>query len=278
MRTNRSALLGAVLAAGVGLAGCDIRAGEGGGFSFGVFTGKAEDTWTRTYALSAGGRLEIVNTNGRIDAEPSDGSSVEVAARRTVRAATDEGARELLGRVEMREEVSDARVRVEVRPPRMSGLSGQEVKWTLKVPKGVQVDLRTVNGRIHLTGLDGSVHAETTNGGVTGERMGSNVVEASAVNGGVSIELTAPLRADGRVEIETVNGGASLDLPSDSKATLSGRTVNGSVSVSGLDVQHQGDDTRRRMDGTLNGGGARVSVSTTNGSVKFGRAGAPTTS
>ena len=275
MHIRRWAAVSVMLAA-IGAAACDIQSGDGGGFSFGIVTGKAEDTWTRTYPLPDGGRLEIVNTNGRIDAEPSDGGRVEVVARRTARATTDERAKELLGRVEMREEVSDARVRIEVRSPRTMGMTGQEVTWTVKVPKGVHVDLRSVNGRIHLAGLNGSVHTETTNGGVTGERLGANVVEASAVNGGISIELAAPLRADGRVDIETVNGSASLDLPSDSKATISGRTVNGSVSVSGLDLQRQGEDTRRRLDGTLNGGGARVSVSTTNGSVKIRRAGGQT--
>ena len=277
MKTSRTALVGVVLAAGMALAACDIQAGDGGGFSFGMVTGKAEDTWTRTYALSAGGRVEIINTNGRIDAEPAEGTTVEVVAHRTVRAATDEGAKDVLGHIEMREEVSDARVRVEVRSPRLS-MARQDVQWTIKVPKGAQVDLRNVNGRIHLVGLDGSVHAETTNGGVSGDRLGASVVEASAVNGGVHIELAAPLRADGRVDIETVNGGASLDLPNDSKATIAARTVNGRVSISGLDLQRQGDDTRRRVDGTLNGGGARVSVSTTNGGVRLSRfGGRPTT-
>ena len=48
----------------------------------------------------------------------------------------------------MREEVGDDRVRIEVRAPRMNGPVGHEIKWTIKVPKGVAVDLRTVNGGV----------------------------------------------------------------------------------------------------------------------------------
>ena len=103
------------------------------------------------------------------------------------------------------------------------------------------------------------------------------VVEASTVNGGVEIELSAPLGPDGRVELETVNGGVSLDLPADSKATISARAVNGGVSVSDLDIEKQGENTCWRLDGTLNGGGARVTLETVNGGVRVSKAGKPTT-
>jgi len=278
MGRYQTALAVGVLAAGVAVAGCDIRAGENGGFSVGVVTGKAEDTWTRTYPLSPGDRLEIVNTNGRIDAEPSSGTSVEVIATRSVKATSDEKAKDLLAAIEMREDTAAGRVRIEARMTGLRVMASQEVRWAVKVPKGVHVDLRNVNGRIRITGLDGEVHAETTNGGVDAERLAARVIEASSVNGGVRIAIATPLGADGRVEIETVNGGASLELPTDSKATITATTVNGSVRVSDLDLQRQGEDTRRRVEGTLNGGGARVSVSTTNGGVRLSGAGRRPTS
>ena len=51
-----------------------------------------------------------------------------------------------------------SRVRVEVRAPRLR-LGRLEIKWTVKVPKGVAVDLRTDNGGVRIVGLSGEVRA-----------------------------------------------------------------------------------------------------------------------
>jgi len=274
MRT-KFALLGLILVVGISLAACDIKAGTEGGFSLGIATGQSADTWTRTYTVAPGARLELINVNGRIDAEPATGAAIEVSAKRTAKASTDEAAKEVLASIEMREEVGDNRVRVEVRPPRLSGLSGHEFKWTIRVPKGVHVDLRTINGGVHVTGLTGEVRAKTTNGGVTGKGIAASIIDASAVNGGVDFEVNQPLIGNEQIELQTVNGGASLALTADSKASITGRAVNGGVRVGdGLDIKRTGEeDSRRRLDGTLNGGGAKVNVHTVNGGVRFEKTG-----
>lgn len=273
-------LLGLILAAGLSIAACDIQAGEGGGFSLGIAKGKAEDTWTRTYKLAPGGTLELINVNGRIDAEPAAGDSVELVGKRTAEATSDEAAKALLDKLEIREEVGDSRVRVEVRFPRLSGFSGHAVRWTVRVPKGVKVDLRTVNGGVKLTGLQGDITAKTTNGGVSGTGIVSQAVEASAVNGGIEIDFASPLSTDAKVSLETVNGGVALGIPSESRATISARAVNGGVRVNDLDIQkdEQSSDfeSKRRLQGTLNGGGARVTLHTTNGGIRVNRAGSTT--
>jgi len=268
--------LSVLVLSGLLVAGCDIQAGGEGGFSVDFASGKAVDTWSRTYQVPADGRFELINVNGRIVADAADGAEVVVEGRRTAKASSDEAAKDLLARLEIREEVGESTVRVESRPPRLSGFNGHEIEWTIKVPKGVTVDLRTINGGVRLTGLAGAVHARTTNGGVRGSILVPSVVEASSVNGGVDIELGAPLDATDSVEISTVNGGASLSLPSESKATISARAVNGGVRADdGLRIQRDEQENergpRRRLSGTLNGGGARVEVSTTNGGVRLTR-------
>ena len=275
-------LLGLVLAAGLSVAACDIKTDASGDFSFDISGGKAQDTWTRTYTLPDKGRLELINVNGRITAEPATDGKVSVEGRRTAKGSTDEAAKENLAKMEIREEVSGDRVRVESRPPRLSGFSGHEVEWTVKVPKGVIVDLRTVNGGVRINGLQGEVHAKTTNGGVKGSGLSAHILDASSVNGGIEIEFASPLAADASVEIETVNGGVELALPSESKAAITARAVNGGVRVDGLDIAKQEQsserESKRRLEGTLNGGGAKVNISTTNGGVRISRAsGKPTT-
>ena len=270
-----------VLTAGLGGAACDIRA-ENGNFDIDFASGKAEDTWSRTYTIQAGGRFELLNVNGRITAEPAQGNEVVVEARRTAKGRSDEVAKENLARLEIREEVGGSTVRVESRPPRMSGFGGHEIQWTVKIPKGLIIDLRTVNGGVRMTGLSGEIYAKSTNGGVKGDKLIIDKLEASVVNGGVTIDLASPLDATDSVDLSSVNGGVTLTLPGESKATIAARAVNGGVRVSDelkaeQEEESQEFERRRRFNGKMNGGGARVNASTTNGGVRIARSGSPTT-
>jgi hypothetical protein len=256
-------------------AACDIAVDGHGGFDFGIAAGKANDEWTRTYKVAPGGRLEIINVNGRITAEASDGEAVEVRAERSAKAASDEAAKALLGNIEMREEVGDNRARVEVRPPRMSGPAGHEIKWTVKVPRGVAVDLRTVNGGVKMTALDGEVRARSTNGGITVVALAATSVDAAVTNGGVEIELARPV-SSGSFDLEAVNGGVSIQLPAETKADITGRCVNGGISTADLSLEMVGEQSKRRLEGKLNGGGAHISLETVNGGVRISRGGAST--
>jgi hypothetical protein len=265
-KTARIAALSFVVGS---LAACDIAVQGDGGLHFDVGA-QARDEWTRSYKVAPGARLEIINVNGKITADASDGDSIEIKAERTAKATTDEAARDILSKIEMREEAGDARVRIEVRPPRMRG-SGHEIKWTIKVPKGVAVDLRTTNGGVVMNGLRGDVRARSTNGGIKGYGIAATNVDASVTNGGVEIEL-ANAPSSGSIELESVNGGVSLRLPSESKADVTARCVNGGISVDGLALEIIGEQTRRKVEGKLNGGGARVNLETTNGGVRISRA------
>ena len=274
-------LPGLILAVGLSVSACDVQTSADGHFSFDIAQGKATDTWSRTYAVPAGGRFELINVNGRITAETTDGKDIIVEGKRSAKARSDEAAKEMLGRLEIREEVGGSTVRVESRPPRMSGFGGHEIEWIVKVPKGLTVDLRTVNGGVRLNGLSGEIHAKTTNGGVKGTDLIIDNLEASVVNGGVEIELGSPLDATDAVELTTVNGGVTFALPSESKAAITARAVNGGVRASDdLKIEREDESTeresRRRLTGTMNGGGARVNVSTTNGGVRLSRAGSST--
>jgi hypothetical protein len=269
------------LCVGASLAACDIKTSASGDLSFGIAAGKAQDTWSRSYKLADKGRLELINVNGKITAVPTEGPELVVEARRTAKASSDEAAKAMLEKLEIREEASDASVRIESRPPRLSGFSNHEIEWTLKVPKGIVLDLRTTNGGVRLENLSNEVHAKTTNGGVKGVGLDPSKIDASAVNGGIELALAFPLEADDSVEMETVNGGVMLELLPESKASIEARCVNGGVHVDNLEIkkdQEEGStdyERRRRLTGTMNGGGGKVRMSTTNGGVHISQASAP---
>ena len=276
---RKLSLLALALTAGLAVSACDIKTSADGDFSVDFASGKAEDTWSRTYKVSPTGRFELINVNGRITATATDGLELVVEGRRTAKGRSDEAAKELLAKLEIREEASEASVRVESRPPRLSGFSGHQIEWTIKVPKGIIVDLRTINGGVRLNNLSNEIHAKTTNGGVNGAGIVAKTVEASAVNGGIDFEFAEPLTEEGSVQLDTVNGGVMLKLLPESKATISARCVNGGVNVDELEITREQEDReserKRRLNGTMNGGGAQVKLNTTNGGVHLVKAKAP---
>jgi len=72
---------------------------------------------------------------------------------------------------------------------------------------------------------------------------------------------------DAGVKLGCTNGGIELRLPATSKATISARITNGGIDTSGLEVETTGEKSRRRLDGRLNGGGARIELEGTNGGI-----------
>lgn len=270
MRMKRQGVLilrvAALIAALVGSTACDISVGNGG-LSIGLVAGRATDTWTRTYQLAPGGRVEIVNVNGRIKVEASDGSAVDVQAVRTAKAGSDEAAKELLNKVEMHEEVRPDRIRIETRTPNgLMGTSSTEVEYTLRVPRTASLNLESVNGGATVNGVRGGLEVASTNGEITGQAL-SGRVEASTTNGRVHLQLDAvgqdPVRA------QTVNGRIEIEIPANARADVTARCVNGSIQVSGLELKDVGERTRRNVDARLNGGGARIEAETTNGSIRL---------
>lgn len=249
-------------------AGCDINVGEHG-FSMDVASGKAQDEWTRSYTIAAGGRIEVVNINGTITASPGDGPAVEVRAERVAKASNDEAARELLKKIEIVETKSGDAVRIETKVPKMSwGRSGHEVKYWVKVPKGLAMNFETVNGGVRLENLDGQVVASTTNGGVKGHGLRGSV-RAGTTNGGVEIDMAD---VTGEIDLETTNGGIRLRLPDRTKASLDARCTNGGISVDDSLAVETAEKSRRKFRGDMNGGGHRVSLETTNGGIRISSA------
>jgi hypothetical protein len=240
------------------LAGCDM--------SFAHLTARATDEWTRTYPLTAGGEVRIVNTNGKIEVEGVDGSTVEVRAERIARGATDAAARELLPRIVIREDNKPDRVSLETE--RMSGImigAAFEVRYHVRAPKNAVINVTNTNGQVALTALDGNVRAHTTNGGVNGKDL-TGGVDARSTNGGVTIDM-ASVGPDS-ISLRTTNGGVTLTLPDSAKANLSASCTNGGINVSALDKLEISDQSRRRVAGLLNGGGTPIELRTTNGGIR----------
>jgi hypothetical protein len=240
-----------VLAAALLASACDVKVGDNG-VSVGIARGEAADEWTRTYSLPAGGRLEILNNNGAIEATGTTGQQVVVRAERRVRAGVEATAQDFLNTVEMREQVAPDHVRIETiaseRELRGFGRAQLQVRYVVQVPANVAVSFRTSNGPIRLENLSGPVNAATTNGAVQADLSG----------------------VGGDVALATTNGGIRLDIPPAAKATLDASCVNGGINIDDqFNVSRRNGDSRCRVSADLNGGGPRIAAATVNGGIRI---------
>jgi DUF4097 and DUF4098 domain-containing protein YvlB len=251
-----------LLATAVAVAGCDIVTAD--------LRSEESASWHKTYTLDAKGRVEIHNVNGKIAVEPSTGNAVEIDATRKARGASPEAAKAALERVSITEDATPASIRIDTKIARSEGVSfmsgSVQVEYRVKVPVGAEVKFSTVNGGVEVTGLEGRIIAETTNGGVTTHDI-TGQLDASTTNGGLDIDLLR--MPEGGVKLECTNGGIKVRLPRDAKANISASIVNGGINTENLQLDAGGENSRRRLEARMNGGGARLEAEGVNGGIRL---------
>lgn len=224
--------------------------------------------------VATGRTIEIKGVNGAIQATGSSGDQVEVVATRRGRRSDPESVQ--IKTVEHAGGITICALYPSTDSARpnecLAGDKGRmnsknndvSVEFVVKVPAGVRLAARTVNGAVEASGLTADVDAETVNGSITVETEG--VARAETVNGSVQATMG---RTDwsSDLEIETVNGSIRLTLPSTASTTLDAETVNGRIH-SDFEVT-DGTSTRRRLTGKIGGGGRAMSLATVNGSIQI---------
>jgi len=162
--------------------------------------------------------------------------------------------------------------------------AGMNQNVVIQVPMNTSLDLRTVNGRIGVTGLNGDLDVGSTNSSIDLKDV-SGAVSASTVNGTVVVNMTR-VTPDKPMSFSTLNGRIDVTIPADTKARLRLKTTNGAI-YSDFDVKMEPDNSkpivedargqggkyRIRMDrsngayGSINGGGPEYSFQTMNGTI-----------
>jgi hypothetical protein len=253
------ALAVGVCTAGV-LSACDVTIKDGDIKNVTV-QAKATREWTRHYALAQGGRVEIVNGNGPIEAVVGPAGTVDITAVLEAGAMTEARANEILNQAKIEESVSADHVRVAA--ARTGGRGGLDIRFKVTLPADARLEMSGNYGTSRASDMRGRVKAMVVNGGVelTGVRA---EVDAAAVNGHVSVkvdEVTGPMR------LEATNGRITLAIPKTAKATLNARSVNGGITVTGLNTDEGMGRRIRTLESQLNGGGPEIDVRVTNGRI-----------
>jgi hypothetical protein len=192
-------------------AGCDVNIEDWGSFGD---SHAYEKPFHYSYALKAGGRLDIENFNGSIEIAGWDRDEVVIDGMQY--GSTPE-LRDAI-KIEVAASTDLVRIRT-VRPPEHYGNMG--AKYVIKAPRKLDLDrVTSSNGSMKVDDIEGRVRLRTSNGSVRTARLrGSLDVQTS--NGAVDVD-----ESDGQATLRTTNGRVTAD---GIRGALEATSTNGSI-------------------------------------------------
>ena len=233
------------------------------------------DAWTWHGEVKPSQQVWIRNTNGPVEVVQGNGAMLEVTAEKSWRHSQPTA-------VELVPVTSERGVTIcalWAAAERHCGAGGEyqmnhvekndvAVRFTVHLPRGVRVDVSTVNGEVAINGAAAPVVANTMNGKIL-VHTSVGPVTANTMNG--SIEAAMDALTGGDIELTTKNGGITAVLPSGLNAAVDASTINGRVETD-FPLQLSGKISPRHVRGTIGSGGMTLRLNTVNGSVMIRRA------
>jgi len=230
--------------------------------------GALTEEFHQTYALTAGGRVELDNINGDVHISSWDRNEVKVDAVKY--ADTKERLDEAKIEIDARNDSISIRTKYPDHNNTWNWGSHNNpagVEYTLTVPWGARLDeIKLINGSLNVAGVRGEVNASCINGRLEAHNLAGRA-HLSTINGHLDARFDE--LAGHSVELSSVNGSVDLTIPSDSKAEIEASTVSGGINNDfGLHVNHHqfvGHDLR----GELGTGGTHIKLEDVNGRIEI---------
>ena len=189
----------------------------------------ASEPYAMVAKIGRQGSLTLVNPAGNVTVTASGGEDVRIDAIKRVWDRTGASARGALGdiRIQVSERQGAVDIRTVMQRPRPLDA---EVDFTIAVPAGASVSLRSGSGDVSITGVRGELRAEAVGGGITARSVGQ-VRMLRTLGGPVTLE-----DADGSdVTVSTLGGAVTIRQLKARSADL--RTVGGDLIVIDSDAE-----------------------------------------
>lgn len=240
-----------------------------------------EDSFHWQGKLAPGQTLEVIDTNGGIDASASSDDASRVEGEK--RGHGDDANEAFVEVVKYSDGVTICAVyartpatgrchRGGVDSEHSSGFwhnSRARITFSLKVARGVTVKALTTNGDIRAREMNSVVEAATTNGSV--EVSTSEWASGRSTNGHMEISM-GKAGWKGELNVATTNGGVSVTLPASAAFDLRASTTNGNIHTD-FPVTVEGTFGPKNVTGTVAGGGRELRLATTNGGIEIRKTG-----
>jgi DUF4097 and DUF4098 domain-containing protein YvlB len=238
------------------------------------------DDWSKTYDLTGKPELRVEAHDANVRIEAWDQNKIEAHI-------TTHGWHIGNGGLEIVEHQQGNTVDIELRQPHHThfsiGIDARRTELEIRLPRSVKInvhsadgniaakglegelDFTTGDGRLDLEDVDGSLRAHTSDGSV---RVSGrfDVLELRTSDGRVEVEARPGSQLREAWDIRSSDGSVALRLPGDLAADVVLHTSDGSVTTN-IPIAVEGSFGRHDIHGKMNGGGNRLTVHTSDGSV-----------
>ena len=235
-----------------------------------------KDTWHRSFDVAQGVEFVLGNVNGGIEIEGWERDEIEVHADIKVKAPSKSKAKKLLKELKFKIEADRDRVRISTDRPRIrqdglfgalfGGRSTITIRYTVKVPRRVSLEVENTNGDIDAQDFEGRFRLHTVNGEITIYSL-KGQGKAKTVNGAIECSIESFPRG-GDLELKTVNGGIDLRFPEGAGTTLEAKAVNGGIDLD-IDLTKRIRIKRSSIRGVIGDGDGSVYLKTVNGGISI---------
>jgi DUF4097 and DUF4098 domain-containing protein YvlB len=220
----------------------------------------------REQTIAYGGRVAIdPGQNGGVTVKAWDNANVLVRSK-VESAGIDEGSAKIVG---AQIQVNTSGGTINASGPESNKDRNWSVSFEVFVPRRADLNLKTYNGGISITGVEGNIQFHAMNGGVNLKHVGGEVV-GDTTNGGLNIELAGDRWTGNKLDARTTNGGINITMPERYSAHFETATVNGRLNLD-FPMTVRGE-LGRKLTTEIGSGGPTIHVETTNGGVNVKRA------
>jgi hypothetical protein len=264
------------------------------------------ETIDRSFTVDGVPEIYLRNVDGRTRLTSHEGNEVRVRAVKTVSRARDEAeARQAASEVKVLIEQVGNRIEVETKYPKKAWSRGPRVlvHFEVEAPRQSDLDIKSVDGNLDVTGFEGDLQLATVDGNLTiedcaGEVLAKSVdgdadlrdvtgrVEARTVDGDLNIhgrmshleahstdgDLTIRVEPDSVMEsgwsLRTTDGDISVVLPEGFGADLDVKASDGDIE-SDHPMMMEGKIRKSQFQGQLYSGGYPLRIRTSDGSIRL---------
>jgi DUF4097 and DUF4098 domain-containing protein YvlB len=240
------------------------------------------DDWSKTYDLTGKPELHVEARDASIRVDVWDQNKIEAHV-------TTRGWHIGSGDLEVVEHQQGNAVDIELRQPHRNhfsiGIDARHTELEIHMPRSAKVNVHSGDGAISARGLEGELDFSTSDGSLELDDI-DGTLHARSSDGSVRVSGrfdALDLRtSDGRIEVEarpgsqvrepweirSSDGSVSLKIPGDLAADVELHTSDGSITT-GVPIAIEGSVRSHDLHGKLNGGGNRLTLHTSDGSVRL---------
>lgn len=225
----------------------------------------AKETFSHKLDVANQSALVLEGINGNVMITGRAGfHSVMVKGEKRVESESTQDAADHLQLLEVNVRDLSNEITVKTMQPDESFGRNYVVDYEITLPITFAVIASNVNGAVSIDTLNNYVAITSINGQITLEAIfASTFIDLS--NGQIEGDVTLP--ANGTIDMTVVNGGIKLDIPQNTSAELTAKVTNGGISIFDLELQNQ-TTTLTSVTGTLADGRGTISLKTVNGFIQ----------